>query len=922
MATPSAAFEALMKDVTAWNLPENTIPSELLLIGEAAFPVMLNDIGQVLVAASTYGQGRLVVLSHEDYLVETRITTFLLNAVGWLRSSPEAPIGVHPSLAPLAKILEESGLEVKTESEEIDSLGVYCIDAYSESMVDKLVQFVKQGGGLLIGGQAWNWANKNEDERALFSFPGNLVTSVAGVYFTDNKGDTTVFKVAKKMPKNPVFVSSCEDDLDDDREDLLLGISELDITNSDCFPSQLLVHGALAFPLGLDTYHGCVVAAARYGRGRVVVTGHKTLLSYSKINQFILNAVRWLDAGRQGKILVQPELRNLANLLSAGGIEVTSGTQLSEDTSVLCVDPLIELDIKELQEFVAEGGGLFVGAQAWWWAFKNPGVSPLAHFPGNLLLTPFGISITSQSLNPGPFRTPKERIRTYHFRSTLAEFQVIMGRKRGNVEKGWLAKLGPDGAAFLQIPADGIPAYTSVHRLLRKLLSRYRLPVATRENPVINDCCRGAMLSLATGLAHSGTDLSLLVPELEDMYCSTYLRPSETPVTVEVNCNNPGTRYCWMSTGLYIPGRQTIEVSLPEEAISADLKVQIGCHTDDLTRATKLFRGPLVINRCSLDQPTTSITCLWGGLLYIIVPQNCKVDSVPISVKGAVPSPFYKLGETTQEGWKKCLRESASPWGELATENIILTLPTANLRTLENPEPLLRLWDEVMQAVARLGGEPFPLRMPQRIVADVQISVGWMHAGYPIMCHLESVQELINERLIRTKGLWGPVHELGRNQQRQEWEFPPHTTDATCNLWCVYVHETVLGIPRSRANIALWPPVREKRVRIYLSKGPSVKNWNSWTALETYLQLQEAFGWEPFIRLFTEYRNQTNLPTDNIGKMNLWVKMFSNQVQKNLVPFFEAWAWPIQKELATSLAYLPEWKENIMKLYLLTQMPH
>ncbi|XP_011845300.1 PREDICTED: TRPM8 channel-associated factor 1 isoform X3 [Mandrillus leucophaeus] len=497
-----------------------------------------------------------------------------------------------------------------------------------------------------------------------------------------------------------------------------------------------------------------------------------------------------------------------------------------------------------------------------------------------------------------------------------------MGRKRGNVEKGWLAKLGPDGAAFLQIPAEEIPAYMSVHRLLRKLLSRYRLPVATRENPVINDCCRGAMLSLATGLAHSGSDLSLLVPEIEDMYSSTYLRPSESPITVEVNCTNPGTRYCWMSTGLYIPGRQIIEVSLPEAAASADLKIQIGCHTDDLTRASKLFRGPLVINRCCLDKPTKSITCLWGGLLYIIVPQNSKLGSVPITVKGAVHAPYYKLGETTLEEWKRRIQENPGPWGELATDNIILTVPTANLRTLENPEPLLRLWDEVMQAVARLGAEPFPLRLPQRIVADVQISVGWMHAGYPIMCHLESVQELINEKLIRTKGLWGPVHELGRNQQRQEWEFPPHTTEATCNLWCVYVHETVLGIPRSRANIALWPPVREKRVRIYLSKGPNVKNWNAWTALETYLQLQEAFGWEPFIRLFTEYRNQTNLPTDNVDKMNLWVKMFSHQVQKNLAPFFEAWAWPIQKEVATSLAYLPEWKENIMKLYLLTQMPH
>lgn len=89
----------------------------------------------------------------------------------------------------------------------------------------------------------------------------------------------------------------------------------------------------------------------------------------------------------------------------------------------------------------------------------------------------------------------------------------------------------------------------------------------------------------------------------------------------------------------------------------------------------------------------------------------------------STPWPLFS-GETSLEEWKRCLQENIGPWGELATDNIILTVPTANLRTLDNPEPVLRLWDEVMQAVARLGAEPFPLRLPQRIVADVQISVG------------------------------------------------------------------------------------------------------------------------------------------------------------------------------------------------------
>lgn len=49
--------------------------------------------------------------------------------------------------------------------------------------------------------------------------------------------------------------------------------------------------------------------------------------------------------------------------------------------------------------------------------------------------------------------------------------------------------------------------------------------------------------------------------------------------------------------------------------------------------------------------------------------------------------------------------------------------------------------------------------------------------------------------------------------------------------------------------------------------------------------------------------------------MNLWVKKFSEVVQKNLAPFFEAWGWPVQNDVAESLAHLPEWQENPMKMY-------
>lgn len=84
-----------MDGVTSWDVPKGPIPSELLLTGEAAFPVMVTVKGQVLIVPSSYGQGRLVVVSREGYLLDAGLAPFLLNAVGWLFPSPGAPIGVN-----------------------------------------------------------------------------------------------------------------------------------------------------------------------------------------------------------------------------------------------------------------------------------------------------------------------------------------------------------------------------------------------------------------------------------------------------------------------------------------------------------------------------------------------------------------------------------------------------------------------------------------------------------------------------------------------------------------------------------------------------------------------------------------------------------------------------------------------------------
>ncbi|XP_032761090.1 TRPM8 channel-associated factor 3 [Rattus rattus] len=909
--TPDAAFEALMNGVTSWNLPKEPTPSELLLTGEAAFPVMVNDKDQVLIAASFYGQGRLVVLSHESYLLHAGLAPFLLNAVSWLCPSPGAPIAVHSSLASLVKILGDSGVNALVQPEPGEALGVYCIDAYSETLTEKLIWFMKNGGGLLIGGQALTWAVHHGHEKVLSSFPGNQVTSVAGVYFTDISGNRDWFKVSKEIPNLTLYVQ-CEDELKYDQQQLLKGMSEMDIETGPV-PSQLLVHGQRAFPLGVDNSFNCFLAAARFGRGRVVLAGHESLILNQTMLPFVLNALRWLMGNQTGRIGLASEMKALKSVLPNSSFEWSETELLTNDLSVFCSCSLGKTDPKKVEEFVAEGGGLLIGAEAWMWGRRNPDSNCMTQYPNNIILKRFGLGIISQVVQRGRFPVPNPEVINYHIRRALSQYESVINSQGSSLQEGWLNKLSQDCFYMFQMTHQRISIYDSVKEHALKMIQSQGFPSVTEQHPITKGSSQAFLLSLAYELFKSGVDRSQLLPP------PTLLPPTESPMTIKISTGNDNS---WVSTGLYLPEGQVAQVTLPTEATRAKLKVLIGCHIDNISQAKTYIRPPVMTYVYHLTSSQTSISWLYGGLLYIMVPNKYNQDNVSVTISGAVSAPYFRLGKTTQEEWKNLIEHSKAPWGELATDNIILTIPTVNLKVLQDPYPLLQLWDKIVKAVAKLAARPFPFQRPERVVLDKQISFGFLHSGYPIMGLIIIVEGLINEFKIRSHGVWGVTHELGHNHQKPGWTFRPHTTEALCNLWSIYVHETVLNIPRDQAHPSLNPELRKQRVKDHLSKGAPLSNWIVWTALETYLQLQEGFGWEPFIQLFANYQTLTGLPQNNEDKMNLWVKKFSEVVQKNLAPFFKAWGWPVQYAVAKSLASLPEWQENPMKMYTAESTEH
>ena len=193
-----------------------------------------------------------------------------------------------------------------------------------------------------------------------------------------------------------------------------------------------------------------------------------------------------------------------------------------------------------------------------------------------------------------------------------------------------------------------------------------------------------------------------------------------------------------------------------------------------------------------------------------------------------------------------------------------------------------------------------------------QISAGWLHSGYPIMGYTSIAGDLTNLTHLQTEGDWGPFHELGHNHQWSHWILPG-TTETTCNLFSVYNMEEVVGIDMGSGHSAVSDAERQTRLQDYIDNGADFTNdWSVWIALETYLQLQEAFGWEFFTTVFTTYREDAIQANSDSERIETWIRLSSAASNRNLASFYRAWGFPLSTNLEDELSQYPAWPDHPM----------
>ena len=686
------------------------------------------------------------------------------------------------------------------------------------------------------------------------------------------------------------------------------------VIDSSGLPGVVLCGGERAFPVVGATCNKSVlpVAAAAFdGQGRVVALGHPSFFSAEGLAKadtalFVTNALVWLGQGKR-TVAVYKNADFAKALRALGGFDVTEIPSIDAlaGQGVLAAypDSLPPGDIERVRAFMTSGGGLLASGIGWGWQQVSGGKSLVTDNLFNRLLAPSGLLITADIAE----RTDKRGYRTDFALPPGVNVTEAAELAAGGAssDPARLRQLNATLCAAKSVLPPGDSAITKavdafLHSPQASKLPSPAAPLKAADIP--------ARLTL---LAHQNAWLARPFdawPAHPAAAVYPGLPPADAPRgsrTLTVDLDVPR----WHCTGLYAAAGEPVTVELPLGTEKRKLRLRIGATTCDNTRHDHWERAPKVDEEVPLTNLATTVSSPFGGLLYIVVPDQTEVAGahIQVTLRNACRAPWFKVGRDTLETWRKSIRMAPAPWAELESGKIILTVPAALIRTLDDPAALLAFWEKVEDTDAHLTAiDPEGRRSAERFSADVQLCAGWMHAGYPIMIPVVTAKELVALDALKTQGDWGFFHELGHNHQNGDWTFEG-TGEVTVNFFTLYDMEHICGILPRKTRMG--EAGIQKPVRNWVAQGKPYDVWckEPFLALETFVRLQQAYGWSAFEKLFAEYRtlSKDERPKNDAEKRDQWALRLSRLTGQNIAAVFDAWSIPISEAARQTCAKYP-----------------
>ena len=644
-----------------------------------------------------------------------------------------------------------------------------------------------------------------------------------------------------------------------------------------------------------------VLAAATYGKGRAMVVGHGALLVEAGNETFDRLILTWLHQSRKPIGLFENMTVNPA-----------FGTPLQfrgSDQLATAVDQCGTLVVGQsfgdkspesiaiLDKFVQNGGAIIVTGPAWGWMQLNPG-KQLTDQSGQRLLARMGLGFTEGTVSPTrnqyQLLTPEP---AHHVATALA--MVKSGTTHTPAESRLIGET-------IEAAMGGLTNENPISKSLSTMLNSDQSQIRpTKAKPLTS-----ADFQLRLAAQYFDKSWRALTPDQVKAHASSEDFPG--PVTTkdrdDMTVKVGGKMRRWWSTGAYAAPGEVVTVRLPAELQGLGIRLRIGGHNDTLWGLDKWERFPSIALEVPIKDGVGKAASPFGGLVYLVCHQS--LPNATVEIEHVVASPTYFLGKTSDANWKK-LQNSPAPWGEIVSNNCVVCVPSSVLKTLANPKEVAEYWDEVIQQVELLYSVPAGTR-EERYQVDRQISAGYMHSGYPIMTWEDVSAKFVDTKILRGNSgdtNWGFYHEVGHNFQRPSWTWDGWG-ETTNNLYSLFGGEH-FNADMTGGHGAMKVDKRLARMK-EVAAAPGKEEYfhkDPWYGLTFLRAIREEFGWEPFEKLFAEFRDlpRDQQPRGEQEKQDQFMTRMSKLIKRDLGHYFEMWGVKNSDEAKKQSASFPAW---------------
>jgi Peptidase M60, enhancin and enhancin-like/N-terminal domain of M60-like peptidases len=700
-------------------------------------------------------------------------------------------------------------------------------------------------------------------------------------------------------------------------------------------PASLVAWGD-AQPLVASPDGEVFAAAATLGEGRVVAMGHGGFVETDAADSevFAANAIVWLakrEGVDQSPIRVAGVSSQVAAELTRRGIAFTSVKGGPKKIDFGALDVLVGSPQafakasreEELAAWIKGGGGMLLTETAWGVLQLNKDLT-LDTLAANQLLEPWGLRFTGESHSGfgkdkdypvDPLLLPLANAdAALSLLAQSSASDASKGAQQGNVE--YAAKVV--GQAFSNVPQD-----SAIIRNARALADARRSELdevyatlgAKRLTPKSHALAR-ALIDLDSRLAMESPPAQTKAHASSAAFPGPVGTTREADAAVEIDPRLPG----WHTTGLYAPPGEVVTITVPKELAGAQAFVQIGAWRDPHQHAYRV-RLKNALRRFEIKDEVTLVASAIGGPIYIDLPEAFSnqvqlASAIAIRVQGAALAPHFKLGVTSVEEWRASIRNRETPWAEMETQHLVLTVPSAAIRDLDRPDLAMQHWDKVHHAMQSL--EPRTANhwadRPYRYVADVSVSWGYMYcpSDGPIIIPASATADMFKAENFDADGenkLWGHYHEMGHAHQNPLWT-DGSTGEVTVNIFTVFALHTVNGYPLDHEATRTTPKTAWETFEKHRAAGKKFEDAGGpFETLQFYALLWHEFGFEPFRETFERIRNlpEAYRPRGDDAERNQFVLTFSRAVGRNLVEYAVAWGIAVSLETRDALKELPTW---------------